>query len=111
MIVLARFLLMFGGLLAVVAGIGALRFPTAYARIHAAGVASPIAFLVAGLGAIIELDLVGAGYIVIAALAMLVTLPMGVHLLFRAVHRSTDNAHLRIDDLAAAERDSQRPIG
>lgn len=101
---IAHLLLVVGGLLAVVAGLGFLRFSTAYARIHAAGVASPIAFLVAGLGGIIELDLVGAGYIVIAALAMLVTLPMGVHLLFRAVHRATDNAHLRIDDLGAAER-------
>jgi len=103
MTVVAHFLLVFGGLLAVVAGVGAVRFSTSYARIHAAGIASPISFLVAGLGGIIELDLVGAGYIVIAALAMLVTLPIGAHLLCRAVHRATDNAHLRIDDLTAAE--------
>ncbi len=107
---LAHFLIMFGGLLAMVAGVGTVRFSTAYARIHAAGVASPIAFLVAGVGAIIELDLVGAGYIVIAGLAMLVPLPMGVHLLFRAVHRTTDNSHLQIDDLTAANQRPHRDV-
>lgn len=111
MSVVAQLLFLFGALLAVVAGIGAVRFSTAYARIHAAGVASPIAFLVAALGAIIELDLVGAGYTVIAAMAMLVTLPVGAHLLFRAVHRSTDNAHLGVDDLMTAERARNRREG
>lgn len=108
MTVVAHLLLLFGALLAVVAGIGAVRFSTAYARIHAAGVASPIAFLVAALGAVMELDPVGAGYTVIAALAMLVTLPIGAHLLFRAVHRTTDNAHLNIDDLGTAEQAPDR---
>ncbi len=104
MTTLAEFLLLVGALLAVVAGVGVVRLSTAYARIHAAGVASPIALLVAGAGAVIELDVVGAGYVVIAALAMLATLPVGVHLLFRAVHRTTDNAHLVVDDLAPAEK-------
>lgn len=108
MSIVAQLLLLFGALLAVIAGIGSVRLPTAYGRIHAAGIASPIAFLVAALGAIIELDAVGAGYTVIAAMAMLVTLPVGVHLLFRAVHRSTDNTHLGIDDLTTAERASDR---
>ena len=104
MTVVAELLLVLGAALAVVAGIGAVRFSTAYARIHAAGVASPIAFLVAALGGMLELGVVGAGYILIAAVAMLVTLPVGAHLLFRAVHRTTDGAHLRNDDLATAER-------
>ncbi len=104
MTLLAHFFLLLGGVLAVIAGVGVVRFSTAYARIHAAGVASPIAFLVAGIGAVIELDWVGAGYVVVAALAMLVTLPVGAHLLFRGVHRTTDNSHLGVDDLAPVER-------
>jgi len=111
MTIIAHFLIMVGGLLAAVAGIGAVRFSTAYARIHAAGVASPIAFLVAAIGAVIALDRVGAGYVLIASLAMFVTLPMGAHLLFRAVHTTSDNAHLRHDARAEAEQQRKRNDG
>ncbi len=101
--VVAHLLIALGGVLAAIAGIGVVRLSTPYARIHAAGVASPVAFVVAGVGAAIELDVIGAGYVLIAAVAMLVTLPIGVHLLFRAVYRTADNVHLHRDDLTGRE--------
>ncbi len=103
MSVIADALMLGGGAIAVLAGVGLLRFGTAYARFHAAGKASPVAFLVAALGAAIHLGAQGAAYLLIAASAMVLTLPVGVHVLFRAVHRTSPNDHLVVDDLAPAE--------
>lgn len=105
--VLADLLMLCGGLVALLAGIGVLRFQTPYARFHAAGKASPIAFLIAAIGAAIPLGVAGTAYLWIAAAAMTLTLPLGVHLLFRAVHRTTDGDHLIMDELANAKSQNQ----
>ena len=101
---LATALAITGSLVAVLAGIGLLRFHTTYARLHAAGKASPIAFIIAGAGASLELGVAGGATLAVAGAAMVLTLPVGVHLLFRAVHRSSNNRHLVVDDLARAEQ-------
>ncbi len=103
MSIVADILMLGGGLIAILAGVGVLRFSTSYARFHAAGKASPVAFVVAAIGAGMHLGAVGAGYLLVAAAAMVLTLPVGVHLLFRAVHRTSTNTHLVTDDLAPAE--------
>lgn len=97
--VLADLFMLGGGIVALLAGVGVLRFNTPYARFHAAGKASPIAFLVAAIGAAIHLGAGGGAYLLIAAIAMTLTLPLGVHLLFRALHRTTPGDHLIVDDL------------
>lgn len=106
MSIIAGAFMILGSLAAILAGIGVVRFPTSYARFHAAGVASPVALLVASVGAWIELGFGDGAYLVIGAGAMTLTMPVGVHLLFRAVHRTADheNDHLVIDDLAAPEQ-------
>jgi len=109
MTLIANVLMLSGGLIAILAGVGVLRFSTSYARFHAAGKASPVAFLVAATGASIELGGAGPTYLIIAGAAMVLTLPVGVHLLFRAVHRTSTNDHLVTDDLAPAER-NQGPL-
>ena len=103
MSVITGSIMIIGGLIAVLAAVGLLRFDTAYARFHAAGKASPVAFLVTALGAGIELGPRGGTLLIVASGAMLLTLPVGVHLLFRAVHRTTASDHLVVDDLAPAE--------
>ncbi|WP_420637871.1 cation:proton antiporter [Candidatus Poriferisocius sp.] len=108
MTVLATTLMVIGGAVAVLAGIGILRFSTPYARLHAAGKASPVAFLIAAVGAGIQLGAGGAAALAIAGAAMVLTLPVGVHLLFKAVHRTTDNRHLLVDDLAPAEDEADQ---
>ena len=92
-----------GSLVALLAGVGLLRFNTPYARFHAAGKASPIAFLLVAVGAGIEVGAAGAAELAIVAAALLLTLPASTHLLFRATHRTTVSDHLRIDELADAE--------
>jgi len=99
----ASVLVLAGAALAVLAGVGLLRFSTPYARFHAAGKASPVAFLVTATGAAFEFGLSGAGTLAVASAAMVLTLPVGIHLLFRAVHRTSPGEHLLVDDLIAAE--------
>ncbi len=103
--VVASVLLVLGALVALLAGIGLLTFNTPYARFHAAGKASPIAFLFVAVGAGIEVGGQAAAELAIVAAALLLTLPASTHLLFRATHRTTVSDHLRIDELAAAERE------
>lgn len=98
-------LMLLGAAVAILAGIGVLRFKTSYARFHAAGKASPVAFIVASVGASLELGLAGAAYLIVACGAMILTLPVGVHLLFRAHHRSDPDQRPVIDELAGQVRD------
>jgi multicomponent Na+:H+ antiporter subunit G len=105
MSVVASALILLGSFVALLAGIGLLTFRTPYARFHAAGKATPIAFLLVAVGAGIEVGVRGAAELAIVAAALLLTLPASTHLLFRATHRTTVSDHLRIDELAAAERE------
>lgn len=104
---LAALLVITGATISLLAGVGLLRFRTPYARFHAAGKASPVAFLLVAAGAAIETGWGGAMRLVVAAAALLLTLPVGVHLLFRAVHRTTSPA-LDVDELAPAELRADR---
>ncbi|NNC79589.1 MAG: hypothetical protein HKN94_05495 [Acidimicrobiales bacterium] len=106
MTLVSSVLLLGGAILSGLAGLGLLRFRTSYARFHAAGKASPVAFLLVALGAAIETGWGGAARLMVAAGALVLTLPVGVHLLFRAVHRTTVST-LDIDELAPAEAQSR----
>ena len=86
---MAEIIMLLGGLIAILAAVGLHRFHTPYARFHAAGKASPVAFLVAATGAGISLGAAGTALLTVASVAMILTLPIGVHLMFRAVHRTT----------------------
>ena len=92
-----------GALVALLASVGLLTFRTSYARFHAAGKASPIAFLLVAIGAAIEVGAAGAAELTIVVVALLLTLPASTHLLFRATHRTSSSAHLSRDDLREAE--------
>ena len=96
-------LVVLGAIVALLASIGLLTFRTPYARFHAAGQASPIAFLFIALGAALEVGWVGAAELAIVAVALLLTLPASTHLLFRATHRTMSTSHMSRDDLRAAE--------
>jgi len=101
---IATAFLMAGSLVSVLAGVGLLKFSTSYARFHAAGKASPVAFILVSIGAGLELGWSSSALLFVALAAMVLTLPVGVHLLFRAVHRTTPGTHLVVDELQVAER-------
>ena len=92
-----------GSFVSVLSGIGLLRFRTSYGRFHAAGKASPVAFLLVAVGASIETDWAGRALVLVVAAALVLTVPVAVHLLFRAVHR-TEDLGLGRDDLLPDER-------
>jgi multicomponent Na+:H+ antiporter subunit G len=98
---------MVGAAIALVASVGLLRFRTPYARFHAAGKASPVSLLLVLLAASLETGWAGAARMAVAAAALVLTLPVGVHLLFRAVHRSSPRS-LVTDELAPAEGRTNR---
>jgi multicomponent Na+:H+ antiporter subunit G len=102
--VLSGVFVLLGAIVALLAGVGLLRFDTPYARFHAAGKASPVAFLLVAIGAALEVGWIGAIELTIVAVALLLTLPASTHLLFRATHRTT-TSELRIDDLTEAEQE------
>lgn len=104
----AAVLVLAGSGLAVLAGVGLLRFTTPYARFHAAGKASPVAFLVVAAGAAVEMGGSAAVRLAVAAASLVLTLPVAVHLLFRAVHRTDPHTRPRVDELAPAERAGER---
>lgn len=99
----AESMMLAGAAIAVLAGVGLLRFSTPFARVQVAGKASPVALLLTSVGAAPLLGWEGAAYLVISAAAMVLTLPIAAHLLLRAVHRTTDARHLAVDDLARDE--------
>ncbi len=103
MTVVRDLFLLGGATLALVAGVGLMRFSTPYARFHAAGKASPVAFLLVAIGASLELGWGSAARLAVATAAMVLTLPIGVHLLFRATHRTAGGDHFVVDDLSDAE--------
>jgi len=109
MTMVAELLMAAGGVVAVLAGVGLLKFQSSFARFHAAGKASPVAFLVVALGASLHMGWTAAAYLSVAAVAMTITLPVGVHLLFRAVHRTETTSQLGVDDLRSAQARSNRP--
>ncbi len=98
----AAILILAGAAIVLIAGLGLLKFHTPYARFHAAGKASPVAFLLVAAGAGLETGWAGTSRLVVAAAALVLTIPAGVHLLFRAVHR-TSGPRLRIDALLPDE--------
>lgn len=108
---ISEILILAGAVVALIGSVGLLRLPTTYARIQAGGKASPISFLVIATGCAIELGVVGGLQLAVAALAIAITLPAVSHLLFRAVHRTTDSSHLHADALRSAmtSQDSGRP--
>lgn len=96
---LSAALVLVGAGLALVASLGLVRLRTPYARFHAAGKASPVAFLAVAVGMGIELGGGVAARLLLAAAALTVTLPIGVHLLFRATHRTGAGGEVVPDEL------------
>ncbi len=97
--VVASLVALGGVAIIVLAAAGLLRFRTPYARIHAAGKASPVAFIVVAVAAASGLGWEGAARLALAAIALVLTLPLAVHLLFRAVHASHPEFDPPVDEI------------
>lgn len=102
-----------GAVLAALAGVGVVRFPDVYARMHAATKATTVAIALIGVAAAVDLD-GGRAKILIAVTFVFLTAPTAAHVVGRAAYRA-EGVHIDVDtrdDLAAmlagegAERDT-----
>jgi multicomponent Na+:H+ antiporter subunit G len=104
---LAALLLAAGTLLTVLAGVGVLRLPDVFARMHAATKSSSLGLALVLLGAALRMRGVGdtAKLVLVIALQFL-TAPVAAHLVGRAAHRAGEALdHVtEVDELAGAER-------
>ena len=101
--VLAGTFLVLGSLLALIAGIGLVRFPDVLTRMHAATKPQTLGVLLVLLGLALRVeDRSALTIIALAALFQLVTAPVSAHMLGRAALRAghVDRRRLTHDDLA-----------
>jgi multicomponent Na+:H+ antiporter subunit G len=91
-----------GSVFVLLAGVGVLRFPDVYARMHAATKASTLGIALVGAATAIALD-GGRGKTVIAVAFIFVTAPSAAHFVGRAAYRA-EGIEIDLatrDDLAA----------
>lgn len=101
-------LMVLGAAWSLLAAIGINRFEDVYARMHAATKSTTLGLLLVLAGAALHLPLPEAAKLLLAALLLFLTAPLGAHLVGRAVHRHTGLATVQIDtvDELQAARDA-----
>lgn len=75
-----------GAVLMLLAGIGVLRFPDLYSRMHAATKATVVGVVLISIAGAVAIEGAGA-QILLAAAFLLLTAPTAAHFIARAVHR------------------------
>ncbi|HEX5367190.1 MAG TPA: monovalent cation/H(+) antiporter subunit G [Acidimicrobiales bacterium] len=85
--VAANVLALVGAVFVLLAGVGVLRFPDVYARMHAATKAPTLGIALIGLGTAGALDS-GRAPVLLAVAFTFVTAPCAAHLVGRAAHRA-----------------------
>lgn len=83
----AELLAIAGAVFVLLAGVGVLRFPDVYARMHAATKASTLGVALVGLGVVVALDH-GRPKALVAVAFIFVTAPSAAHLVGRAAYRA-----------------------
>lgn len=99
--VLSSVLLVSGVLLAVVAGIGLVRLPDLFSRMHAATKPATLGLVLVLLGALLRVRTGGdAAKLLLVGAFTFLTAPVGAHMLGRSAYRSgTGTADLVVDEL------------
>ena len=84
-----------GALFVLLAGVGVLRLPDLYARMHAATKASTVGIALVGIAGAIAID-GGTAKIVLAVAVIFVTAPSAAHFIGRAAYRA-EGVDIRLD--------------
>lgn len=104
--VLASGLLLAGVLLAVVAGVGLVRFPDVFSRMHAATKPATLGLLLVMLGAVLVMDdTSNSAKLLLVAGFQFLTAPVAAHMIGRAAYAAGAGA---LDDLVV---DEMRHVG
>jgi multicomponent Na+:H+ antiporter subunit G len=102
--VVSAVLLLGGVLLAVTAGLGLVRFPDVFSRMHAATKPATLGLLLVTLGAALQMDDRGdAGKLLLVGAFQFLTAPVAAHMIGRAAYRAGGGERdlLVVDELAA----------
>ncbi|MGI9579352.1 MAG: monovalent cation/H(+) antiporter subunit G [Microthrixaceae bacterium] len=108
--IIADVLICVGCFLVFLAALGLHRFSDLYTRIHSASKATSGGFVLVAAGAVIHLGSAAARVeLTVAAVLLVITTPVGVHLLARAAHRRGNPRpeNLSIDELSSAGPDPE----
>lgn len=108
----AAILVLISGVLAVLAGLGLLRFPDAITRLHAAAKSATIGLISATLAAALEVNTIGAASLLVLVSALLfLSAPIGSTLLARAAYYDPETLLLLPggDALATGPKDGRVP--
>jgi multicomponent Na+:H+ antiporter subunit G len=99
-----------GSALAMIGGIGAVRFRDLYSRMHAAAKAPTLGLVLVSIGAAIAIDtLLAATTLLLVVILQLLSAPVGAHALSRASRRHTPVALDGPDHLTRDEQANDRP--
>ena len=99
--VVASVLLLAGVFLAVVAGIGLVRLPDVFSRMHAATKPATLGLLLVVLGGVVVMqDTSNSAKLLLVAAFQFLTAPVAAHMIGRAAYRSGTGA---LDDLVVDE--------
>lgn len=99
-----------GATLVLLAAVGVLRFPDLYSRMHAATKATVVGLVLVAIGGALTVE-ANAGKLLLATALILVTAPVGAHLLGRSAYRAARVPQTleAQDDLARLLRPAERP--
>lgn len=102
--IVSSVLIVAGAALAMIGGIGAVRFPDLFSRMHAAAKAPTLGLLLVALGAAIDIGtLLAYSTLTLVVILQLMSSPVGAHALSRASRRQTPAALDDRDDLTRDE--------
>jgi multicomponent Na+:H+ antiporter subunit G len=104
-------LLLLGALFSLISAIGVVRLPDLFSRMHAASKAGAVGSgLVLLSVAIVSFDVGVALRAIVGFVFLLLTTPVGAHLLARASYRTSDQLHLNmvVDELKSKTGQSPR---
>ena len=83
-------LIIAGSALAMIGGLGALRFPDVFSRMHAAAKSPTLGLVLVSIGAAIAIDtLLATTTLLLVVILQLLSAPVGAHALSRASRRQT----------------------
>ncbi len=102
--VIAAVLIVLGCVLGALGGLGVMRLPDVYGRMHAATKPPTLGLVLVAVGAMLRVDSAAdVAFLVLVVLLQFLTAPVGAHLVGRAAHDSGGLEHDATvrDDLAA----------
>lgn len=101
----AEILLVAGSALAMIGGIGVVRFDDLFSRMHAAAKAPTLALIIVAIGAAIEIGTaLAATTLLLVVILQLLSSPVGAHALSRASRRQMTIELDDVDELTSDER-------